>query len=369
MRLQASYSKPRVQRFSFVRAAFSYIMPMVLALRKIPYSLCLTLLCLSLPNISQAYTAKASLTIQAEVNLTHKEGVTQESAASIVKALAYEKALKFAHQKLSSQRALAFGFQEKKDQLAVVTELFTTNFQQKSDNNTPSVRVSVTLSPKEASLSQAMASLVAQKSLVSLRAEWLHSLQKYAHQGEHILLMSAGLRPSSSHGPFSSLHMQADQVAKNLEALWHYYDALEYFHDLWEKPEAVTQLMYQALSLAPHAPLFWACLGEIELHMGKTHDAIKSLNKALELAPSRGRTLYIRGLAYLHLQQPSLAKVDFSAALATEPDNPQWLRVRGAARMLLEEYELMCQDLTKACAFGQCDGLQNAREKNFCLTP
>ncbi len=371
MRLQASYIKPCAQRFSFVRAAFSYAELAVSALQKVLHCLCFTLLCLTLPTIACAYTAKATLTIKAEVNLPYQEDISQKAAAGIIKALAYEKALEHAHKKLALQRALAFGFQKKEDQLAVVTELFTVDFHQDNDHTTfpPHVRIHATLSPKMPSLSKTMASLVAQKALVSLRAEWLQSLQKYAHQGEHILLMSAGLRPSVSHGPFSSLQIRADQAAKNLEALWYYYAALEHFQDFWKEPEKVAQLMYQALSLAPHDALFWACLGEIELHMGKVHDAITSLNKALELAPNRGRTLYIRGLAYLHLQQPSLAKVDFSAALATEPENPQWLRVRGAAHMLLEEYNLMCQDLTKACAFGQCDGLQNAREKNFCLHP
>ncbi len=366
---QASYIfTPCVQKIAFVRAAFSYLtQPCTSVPVTVLAYFCAAFLCASMPSLAHAYKAKASLTVKAEASFSYEE-IAPSDATHIITAIAYEKALNYAYKKLASQRALAFGFQERVAQLAVVDELFTVDFHQESDHDKHS-RVQATLTPKSEPLSQSMAALVSQKALIALRAEWLQYLHTYTKQGEHILLMSAGLRPRASHGPFSSLQMQAAQIAKNLEALWYYHTALEHFQDIWDNPIQVTPLIYKALTLAPHKALLWACLGEMELQMGKTHDAIQSLNRALELEPNRAQTLYMRGLAYLHLQQPSLAKVDVNAALALNPDNPQWLRTRGAIHMLLEEYTLMCQDLTKACAFGQCDGLQNARENNFCMAP
>ncbi len=311
--------------------------------------------------------AKASLTF------SYAKGIDGEDAATIVSSLVYEKALQQAYASLAPQRVLAFAMPEKMVQMALVSELFTEQFRVEGGTQMGSgtVTVSIELMPKHSlALENTVGLLLPQQNLLAMRLEWLRALKQHAALGKEFLLRASGIKadaPTAEYGSFSSLHEEAAKISRYLQALWIFDTALDHFTEIWQQPQEVARLMRQALQLSPHTPLFWACLGEAQLSMDDAQGAVQSLHKALHLQPMRGRALYIRALAYLRLEQPSLASIDLSAALVVEPENATWLEARGAAHSLLDEENAMCQDFAKACALGQCGGLQNARKKQLCL--
>ncbi len=321
-------------------------------------------------SFSYAMAAKASLTF------SYAPHINGAHVALIVQSLAYKKALQEVSAKLRSQRALSFALPEKIPQMALVAELYTVHFSQQdiSQKDRATVSVQVELTPRHTGAqntsAKALSALLAQKNLLQMRLEWLTELINYSQLGKEALLMASGIQIQGrtvQHGSFDTETNQVAKAAQHLEALWIFHEALQHFQHMWQEPKQVAKLMQKALHKAQNMPLLWTCLGEVQLRLDHPQDALKSLNTALSLDPMRGRALYIRALAHLRLQQPSLAKVDANTALALEPENGEWLQTRGAAFMLLEDYEPMCQDFAKACAFGQCQGLQNARKRKLCL--
>ncbi len=312
-----------------------------------------------------------STSATASLTFSYAKGIDGKDASSMVKALVYEKALREMYGKIRSQRVLAFATQQTLAQMALVAELYTESFTQQGglQQGSGTVHVRVVLSPKEEAqhMQKALSRLLPKQSLIDMRLEWLTALSAYAEQGEDMLLYASGIKASTTQDMQYSLQEKAAKIGRSLEALWLVDKALEHFNEIWRTPHEVMELMQQALTLAPHLPLVWTCLGEAQLLLDEPKAALQSLDAALKLEPMRGRALYIRALTYLRLQQPSLAKIDINAALTVQAENAHWLEARGATHKLLEEYEAMCHDFTKACALGQCQGLQNARARQWCL--
>ncbi len=316
----------------------------------------------------------SSTSAAASLTFSYAKGIDGKDASSMVKALVYVKALREVYGKIRSQRVLAFATQQTLAQMALVAELYTESFTQQGglQQGNGTVHVRVVLSPKNdattAQMQKALSLLLPKQSLIAMRLEWLTALSTYAQQGEDLLLYASGIKAQTAQSPpQQTLQESAAKVGRSLEALWLVNQALEHFDEIWHTPHETMELMQQASQWAPHLPLVWTCLGEAQLLMDSPKAALHSLDTALKLEPMRGRALYIRALTYLRLQQPSLAKIDIDAALTVNAENAHWLEARGATHKLLEEYDLMCQDFTKACALGQCQGLQNARNRQWCL--
>ncbi len=322
---------------------------------------------------------------------SYAQGISAKDAVHIVKSLVFFQALRIEHAQLAEQRALSFGAQSLQKQLAVVASAYATDFQihtQKSEkikaSERPSVKqyrgkttvqpqwqdgtveVTVQLSAKEHKLERAVQELLAQKSLIEMRVEWIELLQENTVRGADLLLMASGIRVNTFGGSWALLREEAHSVARRLAALWLYDTALKNFREIWQQPQEVEGFIQEALRFDNSLPALWTCLGEVQLQLDHPNTAISSLHKALQLQPERARALYIRALAYLRLQQPSLAEVDLNEALLLRPYTPTWLHARGAAYMMLEEYPAMCADFEEACALGQCEGLQNARKQDLC---
>ncbi len=330
---------------------------------------------LSFSSTAHALTPPLSSTsAAASLTFSYAKGIDGKDASSIVKALVYEKALREVYGKIRSQRVVAFATQQTLAQMALVAELYAESFSQQGGQQQGSgtVHVRVVLSLKNDAttiqMQKDLSLLLPKQSLIAMRLEWLTALSAYAQQGEDLLLYASGIKAQTSQNSLpQTLQESAAKVGRSLEALWLVDKALEHFDEVWQTPHETMELMQQALALAPHLPLVWTCLGEAQLLMDLPKAALQSLDTALRLEPMRGRALYIRALTYLRLQQPSLAKIDIDAALTVHAENAHWLEARGATHKLLEEYDAMCQDFTKACALGQCQGLQNARARQWCL--
>lgn len=127
----------------------------------------------------------------------------------------------------------------------------------------------------------------------------------------------------------------------------------------------------------PESALVWLLLAEARLRAGLPQQCMEAASAALRRAPDMARARYVRALAHWRLQQLALAEEDFDAALRTAPASVGTdshdgrrrgiLRARGALRMLRGNTSGMCEDLTAACALGDCEGLIAVRGRGQCL--
>ncbi len=303
------------------------------------------------------------------LTFSNAKGISTHSSINIVKSMLYLQVLRDVHKELSQNKVLAFGIKEDFLQMALISQLYLPFFQVQKLKNEPrgDVKISVRLKPKSVKTSFEINRYLSEKTLLDMRLEWLTLLLENSKRGEDYLLVASGLQQQTPVLAPQVLEIRALEVAKTLDALWLLDEALGYFNERWQEPQKVLKILQKAVTLSTKLPLLWACLGEVQLQLDATSDALKSVNTSLALQNDRGYALYIRGLGHLRLQQPSMAKVDFDAALALEPDTVPWLRARGATLMLLENFELMCKDFSRACSLGDCEGLMTARERNLCM--
>ncbi len=325
------------------------------------------LFCVLLYPIQIAHAAASKPSFERTLTFSCADDMPTETALSIIRSMLYLQTLRDAHKDLASNKVLSFGIKEDFMQMALISQLYTPNFQVENLENEPrgDKKMSITLKQDSTNLSEDMSKHLGEKTLLDMRLEWLTLVQENAKKGEDYLLIASGIRQSALEPP--AIVAKANDVAKTLDALWLLDTALKNFYERWHEPKKVEELLLKAIKINDKLPLIWACLGEVQLQLDAPAKALESVNKSLSLQADRGYALYIRGLGHLRLQQPSMAKVDFDAALALEPDTVPWLRARGATLMFLEQYDLMCKDFNKACSLGDCEGLMTARKRKLCL--
>ena len=89
--------------------------------------------------------------------------------------------------------------------------------------------------------------------------------------------------------------------------------------------------------------------------------AISDFSKALDIDPKDTKVLYNRGLTYAIEGQFDLALSDLRKCLELVPSNADAYDSRG---ILYEE--LACLDWAKACKYGNCDHLKEAKRVGIC---
>jgi len=89
--------------------------------------------------------------------------------------------------------------------------------------------------------------------------------------------------------------------------------------------------------------------------------AISDFSKALEIDPKDTKVLYNRGLTYAIEGQYDLALPDLKKCLELVPSNADAYDLIG---ILYEE--LACLDWAKACKYGNCDHLKEAKRAGIC---
>lgn len=175
---------------------------------------------------------------------------------------------------------------------------------------------------------------------------------------------SAASRANGAENPFAG---RAETLAKRLDALEAYLEALRDFGHTWRVPEEAAPLLERLSGLDPQNPLLWMGLGEALLLTERPYEALDAIRAAARLPDAPPRVLYLRGVAHLRLHLPANAVKDFSEAVARRPDKAAWWRARGAARLLAGEHDAMCPDFYQACALGDCEGLAEVRKRGLCL--
>ena len=138
-------------------------------------------------------------------------------------------------------------------------------------------------------------------------------------------------------------------------------------------------LLEELAERVPESALVRLLLAEARLRAGLPQQCMEAASAALRRAPDMTRARYVRALAHWRLQQLALAEEDLDAALRATPApvgsaahdalRRGILRARGALRMLRGNTDGMCEDLTAACALGDCEGLAAVRGRGQCLPP
>ena len=159
-----------------------------------------------------------------------------------------------------------------------------------------------------------------------------------------------------------------------LQGLWLTQQALVLAPEGWLAAPTSLAALDLASSLAPACPVTHLLLAEARVQRNLPQYAIAAATEALRLWPELGRARYVRALAHWRLQQYALAEDDFTVALAPQqavpPQGPELarrLRARGAVRLVEQKTDGLCEDFSRACALGDCDGLAHAREQGLCL--
>lgn len=159
-----------------------------------------------------------------------------------------------------------------------------------------------------------------------------------------------------------------------LQGLWLTQQALVLAPEGWLAAPTSLAALDLASRLAAACPVTHLLLAEARVQRNLPQYAIAAATEALRLWPELGRARYVRALAHWRLQQLALAEDDFTVALAPQqavpPQGPELarrLRARGAVRLVEQKTDGLCEDFSRACALGDCDGLAHAREQGLCL--
>lgn len=162
-------------------------------------------------------------------------------------------------------------------------------------------------------------------------------------------------------------------IAGRLTALWTVHGLAQLTPEgLLADPQDLAALE-KAARLYPQSVAVLLLLAEAQLQWGLPQQSIATAAKVLRVRPGLPRARYIRALGQWRLHQPALAEDDLNAALKTlslstaqNAERARYLRARGAVRLLRQDYAGMCEDFIEGCGLGDCEGLNVARQQNYC---
>jgi tetratricopeptide (TPR) repeat protein len=302
---------------------------------------------------------------QAEYSLLFGHHVPESVARRIAATTAWLDALAKTTEALSAVRLLQWGARDTQGRQALASVVLTPGVRstRKGQQVSVQVRMSATLRTVEDRLRK----MLHEPEALELCGEMLRLEREKAEEARGVIERPGALR-RGMRGLRASEKARVALLADQLEALWLLRSLVPQREGgRWRDPGPALPVLRQAAALDPdYAPLR-RLLGEVLLQLDRPQDALAELDRALTLHPECAGALYTRGLAHLRLQLPTLAERDFSTALAYDASHAAWWRARGALRMIRSESGPMCEDFTRACALGDCEGLAVARERGLCL--
>ncbi len=315
-------------------------------------------------------TNSLSSTMTHACTLPYNTDIQPQSAKIVAKSFAYIQAISQAEAKFKNNMAINIGLKNTDFRKAVAAELYSVKEHyepQTFSSPMGDIHVTVEINLTNKYKDKDVAKLVSSHDILEMRLELINLLDKYAHRGQKLILMLAGIQKDNQNNSLYASKTELFSITSALQALWLYDEALKHFQETWDEPELIQAKLQEAIRLAPGIAALWTALAEVQLQLDQPHTAIQNLDHALALDQERARAFYIRGLGHLRLQQPTLAKADLDTALAYKPKVASWLNARGAISLVLEDYIPMCEDFEQACALGNCEGLIHARKRDLCL--
>ncbi len=106
--------------------------------------------------------------------------------------------------------------------------------------------------------------------------------------------------------------------------------------------------------------------GSVLLTMGQLEAALADLNRSIILRPEGVVALNNRGCVLLEMDRLAPALRDFERTLALDPEYHEARANRGLALILLGRMADGCEELTAACARGECRNLEWAKGQELC---
>ncbi|HVP20126.1 MAG TPA: tetratricopeptide repeat protein [Spirochaetia bacterium] len=106
-------------------------------------------------------------------------------------------------------------------------------------------------------------------------------------------------------------------------------------------PEAL-DIGQKALQINPNDPRVIQIIGEAQVFLGKTDDALKNLEEYVALRPDGdriARVYWLMGEVYINLKEYQNADISISTALYYEQNNSQWWSRLGWARELAGDWK------------------------------
>ncbi|MDL2317340.1 hypothetical protein LJC59_09805 [Desulfovibrio sp. OttesenSCG-928-A18] len=186
-------------------------------------------------------------------------------------------------------------------------------------------------------------------------------LMRYDSIASELLPLAPG---RTAGGKETLAHLQG--VINEMLAMDIYARFLASYDDRWQHPQESLTRLRKANSLAPMNPLVLTALAEVQLQLDRPVQAMDHIGQAIAIAPDIARAHDVKGAVLLRQRLPALAAKAFGEAITLSPRNPAYHLHRGAAHLVLEEEELMCADFAAACALGECEEMQWAREQGRC---
>ena len=131
-------------------------------------------------------------------------------------------------------------------------------------------------------------------------------------------------------------------------------------------PQKAIEYLNEAIKLKPDFSEAYNNRGKAYDDLGERQQAITDYNEAIRLKPDLADAYYNRGKAYGDLGQHQQAIIDYNEAIRLKPDYALAYNNRGVAYFLQSSYDLGCPDAQKACALGNCQLLEWAKDKRYC---
>lgn len=122
----------------------------------------------------------------------------------------------------------------------------------------------------------------------------------------------------------------------------------------------------EAIRLKPDFAKAYNNRGGAYLELGQQQRAIEDFNKAIRLKPDFAMAYQNLGNAYYDLGQYQRAIEDCNEAIRLKLDFSGVYATRGGAYIMLGNNKLGCRDAQKACALGECKGLEWAKSNGKC---
>lgn len=159
--------------------------------------------------------------------------------------------------------------------------------------------------------------------------------------------------------PATAVDPQAAEKAQT-----HYRKARE--HGRAKRYAKAVREMDKALALDPSRAEYHAARGHARYFTGNAALALEDYDQALALDGSRAAVHSMRGLCLAALGRDEEAAAAYDRAVELDPDNAELFLRRGRLMQAMGRADRMCADFAAACGLGKCECAERAQKEGLC---
>lgn len=165
-------------------------------------------------------------------------------------------------------------------------------------------------------------------------------------------------KPVNPTGVSGKVNPEAEQLFAKAHVLWRNTETCS-------EPEKAIQYLDQAIALEPDYAEALRRRGLVLSQLGYAEEAFEDYTRAIRIAPT-AEAYADRGLGLLRAGNLAGARQDLDQALRIDGSSRRAWSFRGAIGWQEGKLEEACADFEKACANGDCVGLESARREKIC---